>query len=166
MLRAHNVEYRIWEMLAQGEHNPLKKWYFNDLAKGLKAFEKNLLHRLDAVAAITEEDAARLRSLLLAGPPASVSTETGAALPRGGSGPVIALVPAAVEMAAFQPDPAIKPQPRTIFLIGSLNWLPNLEGLEWLLREVWPALHAELPDLELHVAGAGPARPPAGAAPG
>jgi glycosyltransferase involved in cell wall biosynthesis len=40
-------------------------------------------------------------------------------------------------------------------MIGSLNWLPNLEALEWLLREVWPTVHAEMPDVELHIAGSG-----------
>jgi glycosyltransferase involved in cell wall biosynthesis len=147
VLRAHNVEYRIWETLAQSERNPFKKWYFNNLAQGLKAFEKNMLHRIDAVAAITEEDATRLRSLFF-------SAESMAALPY--EGPAIALIPAAVELASFQPDPAVRPRPRTVFMIGSLNWLPNLEGLDWLLREVWPALHAELPALELHVAGVAP----------
>jgi glycosyltransferase involved in cell wall biosynthesis len=154
VLRAHNVEYRIWETLAQSERNPFKKWYFHDLAQGLKSFEKNMLHRVDAVAAITEEDATRLRSLFFAGLPAPVSAESAAALPY--EGPPIALIPAAVEMASFQPDPAVRPRPRTVFMIGSLNWLPNLEGLDWLLREVWPALHAELPELELHVAGVAP----------
>ncbi len=136
VLRAHNVEYRIWETLAQGEQNPIKKWYFNDLAHRMKGFEKWSLHRVDAVAAITEEDITRLRQELYC--PAA-----------------IALIPAAVEMSSFQPDPAIQPRPRSVFMIGSLNWLPNLEGLDWLLREVWPAVHAELPDLELHVAGTG-----------
>jgi glycosyltransferase involved in cell wall biosynthesis len=136
VLRAHNLEYRIWETLAQGENNPLKKWYFKHLAGRMKAFEKWALHRVDAVAAITEEDKERLKEL---GCPAT-----------------IALVPAAVEMASFQPDPAVRPQPRTVFMIGSLNWMPNLEGLDWLLREVWPVIHAELPDLELHVAGTAP----------
>jgi len=51
--------------------------------------------------------------------------------------------------------PAIRPRPRTVCVIGSLNWLPNLEGVDWLLREVWPLAHAELPGLELHIAGSG-----------
>jgi len=136
VLRAHNVEYRIWKTLAQGERNTLKRWYFGHLARRMRVFEKWMLHQVDGVAAITPEDIDRLQAL---GCPAP-----------------IALVPAAVEMSAFQPDPARQPQPRTVFMIGSLNWLPNLEGLEWLLREVWPAVHAELPDLELHVAGSSP----------
>ncbi|MGI4741164.1 MAG: glycosyltransferase family 4 protein [Janthinobacterium lividum] len=136
VLRAHNIEYVIWERLAKGERNPLRRWYLGHLATRLRSFEQAYLPHFDAVAAITEQDIARLKEL--------------------GCPEPIALVPAAVEMHSFQPDPAVQPQPRTIFMIGSLNWLPNLEGLEWLLREVWPALHAELPDLQLHVAGVAP----------
>jgi len=136
VLRAHNIEYVIWERLAAGERNLLKRLYLSDMATRMRRFEKEYLQYFDAVAAITQEDIARLKEL--------------------GCPEPIALIPAAVEMASFQPDPAVRPRPRTVFMIGSLNWLPNLEGLDWLLREVWPALHAELPELELHVAGVAP----------
>jgi glycosyltransferase involved in cell wall biosynthesis len=136
VLRAHNIEYVIWERLALGEKNPLKRWYLSQLASRLRSFEKEYLRHFDAVAAITKEDIVRLQEL--------------------GCPEPIALVPAAVEMGSFQPEPSVTPQPRTVFMIGSLNWLPNLEGLDWLLREVWPAIHAELPELELHVAGVAP----------
>ena len=136
VLRTHNIEYVIWERLAAGETNPIKRWYLQHLAARLRRFEQAQLPRFDAVAAITEEDVSRLKAL--------------------GCQQPLAFVPAAVEIAAFQPDPSVRPKPRTVFMIGSLNWLPNLEGLDWLLREVWPPIHAELPDLELHVAGSGP----------
>jgi glycosyltransferase involved in cell wall biosynthesis len=136
VLRAHNIEYVIWERLAAGERNLLKNLYISDIASRMRRFEREYLQYFDAVAAITPEDITRLQEL--------------------GCPEPIALIPAAVELASFQPDPAVRPQPRTVFMIGSLNWLPNLEGLDWLLRDVWPALHAELPELELHVAGVAP----------
>ena len=136
VLRAHNIEYIIWQRLASGERNPLKRWYLQHLAERMQQFEQRELPQFDAIAAITQEDIARLQKL--------------------GCPEPIALIPAAVELASFQPDPAVQPRLRTVFMIGSLNWLPNLEGLDWLLREVWPALHAELPELELHVAGVAP----------
>ena len=135
VLRAHNEEYSIWEMLAGRTSNPLKRWYLRDMAARLKKFEKWMLHRVDAVAAITDDDAQRLRAL-------------------GCPEPVV-FIPAGVDLSRFQPDPAVRPKPRTLFMLGSLSWLPNLEGLHWLLREVWPAVHAEMPDVELHLAGSG-----------
>ena len=135
VLRAHNLEHTIWQMLAAREKNPLKRTFLGIMASRLQWFEREYLKYFDAVAAITDDDAQRLRAL-------------------GCPEPVV-FIPAGVDFARFQSDPALKPKPRTLFLIGSLNWLPNLEGLHWLLREIWPTIHAEMPDVELHIAGSG-----------
>ncbi|GAA4042035.1 glycosyltransferase family 4 protein [Hymenobacter glaciei] len=135
VLRAHNLEHTIWQMLAGGEGNPLKRLYLRDMATRLEQFERRHLPQFDAVAAITDDDAKRLRAL-------------------GCPEPVV-FIPAGADLSRFQPDPNIQPKPRTLFMIGSLNWLPNLEGLNWLLREVWPTVRAEMPDVELHIAGSG-----------
>ena len=133
VLRAHNVEFTIWQMLAHREKNPLKRLFLRTMAARLEKFERRYLRQFDAVVAITEADAQRLRALQCPEP--------------------VVFIPAGVDLARCQPDPAIRAQPRTLFMIGSLDWLPNQEGVEWLLREVWPAFHAEFPDVELHIAG-------------
>ena len=133
VLRAHNVEYTIWQMLARRAENPLKRLYLRHLASRMQRFERHYLPRFDAVAAITEPDQQRLRQL-------------------GCPEPVV-FVPAGVQLERFQPDPGLQPKPRTLFMIGSLNWLPNLEGVDWFLAEVWPQVHARYPQLELHLAG-------------
>jgi glycosyltransferase involved in cell wall biosynthesis len=133
VLRAHNVEYTIWQMLAKREKNPLKKVFLSTIAQRLEKFERRYLRQFDAVAAITEADADRLRALHCPEP--------------------VVFIPAGVELGRVQRDPAIQAKPRSLFMIGSLDWLPNQEGVEWLLREVWPAFHAEFPDVELHIAG-------------
>lgn len=136
VFRAHNVEYVIWQRLAERERNPLKKWYLSSLAGRMKRYEKDMLHRVDAVAAITDDDVARLRTL---GCPAPLT-----------------VIPAPANTTRFWPAPARQARPRTVFMIGSLNWLPNIEGVDWFLREVWPAAHREMPELELHIAGVQP----------
>ena len=133
VLRAHNVEYTIWQMLAGREYNFTKAWYLRHLARRLEQFERRYLPRFDGVAAITEPDRRRLLAL-------------------GCSEPV-AFVPAGVDATRLAPDPTIRPQPRTAFIIGSHEWLPNREGVEWFLTNIWPQVHEQLPELELHLAG-------------
>lgn len=133
VLRAHNVEYTIWQMLAKREGNPLKRIFLGTMAARLEQFERRYLRQFDATAAITEEDAQRLRAMHCPEP--------------------VVFIPAGVELSRVQRDPTTRPKPRTLFMIGSLDWLPNQEGVEWLLREVWPTVHAEMPDVELHIAG-------------
>jgi glycosyltransferase involved in cell wall biosynthesis len=107
--------------------------YLHHLANGLKRFEEKYLPRFNAVAAITAPDQRRLRGL-------------------GCPEPVV-FIPAGVELSRFQIDPAIQPKPKTLFMIGSLNWLPNVEGLDWFLTNVWHYIHERMPELELHIAG-------------
>ena len=133
VLRAHNVEYTIWQMLARRAQNPLKRLYLRPLAGRVRQFEHDYLPRFDAVAAITEPDQQRLRQL-------------------GCPEPVV-FVPAGVNMERFQVDASLRPKPRTLFMVGSFDWLPNQEGLDWFLHEVWPKAHAQYPGLELHLAG-------------
>ena len=133
VLRAHNVEYTIWQMLADKARNPLKKWYLRQLAGRLQRFEQQVLPRFDAVAAITEPDQQRLR--------------------RMGCPEPVVFVPAGVDLGRFQRDRAIRARPRTLCMIGSFDWLPNQEGLDWFLREVWPEARRQFPALELHLAG-------------
>jgi glycosyltransferase involved in cell wall biosynthesis len=146
VLRAHNIEYTIWEALAARARNPLKKWYLAKLAARLRRFEHEYLTYFDGVAAITAQDADRLRQL--------------------GCPEPIAVIPASYDLGRLPPAAGAPPRPRTLFVIGSLNWLPNLEGLAWFLQEVWPQAHAELPELELHIAGSHPPADLTGRPPG
>ncbi len=42
-----------------------------------------------------------------------------------------------------------------ILFFGTLSWDPNLEGLVWFLREIWPPLKARHAQLELDICGKG-----------
>lgn len=133
VLRAHNVEHTIWHMLASRGQNPLKNYYLHHLARGVEAFERCYLPRFDAVAAITEPDQRRLLAL-------------------GCPEPVV-FIPAGVNLARLAPAADPTPEPHTLFMIGSFDWLPNQEGLEWFLSQVWPWVHDQCPRLTLHLAG-------------
>ena len=41
----------------------------------------------------------------------------------------------------------------SLSFIGSLDWMPNQEGLIWFLDKVWGRLSKRFPDLKLHIAG-------------
>src|SRR6185436_10253027 len=57
-------------------------------------------------------------------------------------------------------DPALYPYSKPKFgkemslcFIGSLDWMPNMEGLEWFLTKCWPTIHKKWPKLTFHIAG-------------
>jgi polysaccharide biosynthesis protein PslH len=132
VVRAHNIEYVIWERLAENCKNPLKKSYLSFLAKRLKNFEAGYYQKFDGIAAITQEDVDRLKSM-------SVSNTK-------------KIIPAGVNMENFKSG-SISPKPFTVFILSSLDWLPNQEAVLWFLKNVWTSLIKEIPQLELHIAG-------------
>lgn len=130
ILRAHNVEHLIWRRIAQGTRNPLKRWYLKHLALTLRAYEHEHVNDCDGVMCITGNDADLFR-------------EMGCRRP-------IEAIPFGVEP---EPMTSVDTEPDSLFHIGSMDWMPNLEGVEWLLREVWPAVHRRLPQVRLYLAG-------------
>ena len=131
VLRAHNVEHKIWERIAKDTKSPLKRWYINHLAKTLKEFELNALETVDGVAAITRKDAAFFRKYC--------------------SKPVID-IPFGVYPEQFDPKYEIEGKPK-FYHIGSMNWMPNEEGIRWFVDEVLPKTVEKVPDFVYHLAG-------------
>jgi glycosyltransferase involved in cell wall biosynthesis len=129
-LRAHNVEYEIWERLAANSKNIFKRRYFNLLAKRMRRMELAALAEIDLLVPITQRDA---DILSLAKPenvfvcPTGISTD-----------------------AIVEATPA---KSNTVFYIGALDWLPNQEGLLWFLEKVWKKLIRNYPQWEFVIAG-------------
>lgn len=64
------------------------------------------------------------------------------------------VVPNGVDTQRLTPTP-LPPEPRLIFT-GSLNYRPNVEGLTWFCREVYPAVQDRLPQVQLDIVGRQP----------
>ena len=75
----------------------------------------------------------------------------------------LAVVPIGVdtEPLAVHREQASSP---AVLHLGGLNYPPNLEGLRWLLRQIFPRIVAQLPDCRLYVVGRDPPRDVAEAA--
>ena len=63
VLRAHNIEHKIWQRVAENCTNPFKRMYLNHLYRALKRFEIGILNKVDGVVAITPVDARNLDRL-------------------------------------------------------------------------------------------------------
>jgi glycosyltransferase involved in cell wall biosynthesis len=66
------------------------------------------------------------------------------------------VIPNAADVEFFQPrpsDPAA--DGRTIVFFGLLSTVPNVDGLLWFLREIWPRISAARPEARLKVLGKG-----------
>lgn len=49
-----------------------------------------------------------------------------------------------------------RPDGKTILFVGTFNWLPNVEAVEFLVEHVWPSIRAQIPDAKLRIVGTAP----------
>lgn len=132
VLRSHNVEHEIWERAAQNEKNVLKKFYLKNLSRKIKAFEKTKLHLFDGILAITDKDKSFYKENHYKG--------------------LLRTVPAGVDLETIKAHP-VPTAPLSLCFLGSMEWMPNVQGIDWYLEKVWPVLHTRYPALRLHIAG-------------
>ncbi len=131
VLRAHNVEHLIWKRMVKATKNPLKRKYLNHLAHTLENYELNTLNQVDGIASITKKDAIFF----------SKHTQT----------PIID-IPYGIHADQFKVQNSINDFP-SLYHIGAMNWMPNLEGMHWFIDKVWPQVHNKHPNLRCYLAG-------------
>lgn len=132
-MRAHNVEHEIWQRIANNTKLWPKKWYLNRLAQQLREYETSQLAHYDLLIAITQRDIDHYQSM----------GYTGEGL----------VVPIGVPIGHYEPNYRAFHQLPSLAFIGSLDWMPNQEGLQWFLEEVWWRFMEKHPRLEFHIAG-------------
>lgn len=130
ILRAHNVEHKIWERLAASEVGIAKKLFLRKLAKDLKKFEITTLKKVDGIACISEDDLLHFRSLGIFTPLSSI--------------------PVSMD---FDTENLHTIQRNKFCFLGSMNWKPNIEAVDLLLNKIFPKILENIPDAELHLAG-------------
>ena len=165
VLRAHNIEHRIWQRIAEETKNPLKKWYIRHLAETLKRYEERIIIEVDGILAISPTDAEYFKGLAQGQHQKKCNTQN--TKPQHSSIPAFlhSCIPAfqhsfiPVIDLPFGVDPENHPlsiaevEFPSLFSLGSMNWIPNAEGIRWFLQNVWPDVHNQFPNLKYYLAG-------------
>ena len=131
--RAHNVEYLIWRSYYLRENNFLKKFYLGKLYKRILNLEQSFLNSYDLIVPITRLDLDQLNSM-------------------GNDKPYYI---APFGMYSDELPEYRKPETDDISLqyIGALDWMPNIDGLNWFIDKVWNQLKSYRRGLVFRVAG-------------
>ena len=131
VLEQHNVEHEIFARLAEQHHGAMRlalRWE----ARATRAFEKRTMQQVDSVIAISENDARAFEAL---------------------AGIRAVVIPPVVDPGVDdRVEKSIAPR---LAYIGLLAWQPNVYGLDWFCRDVWPLVRARIPEAELTIGGSG-----------
>ncbi|MEZ5196763.1 MAG: glycosyltransferase family 4 protein [Bacteroidales bacterium] len=132
ILRSHNIEHLIWERITINTVNPLKKYYLGYLTRKLKAYELEMLNSYDGIVTISDKDADYYRN-------------NGCTIP-------LTDLPFGVDLSGYETKNAKYEFP-SLFHIGSMNWMPNDEGIKWFMDNTWDLVHKKFPSLKFYLAG-------------
>ncbi len=134
----HNVETMIWRRHLEHARNPLSRWYLSVQAARMCEYERRVSREAGHIVAVSEIDAQTMRQLF--------------GVER------ISVVPTGVDLEYFAPPPAYSPVADLSF-VGSMDWQPNVDGVQWFVRDILPLIREKRPETSLAIAGRMP--PPA-----
>ncbi len=137
VLDEHNIEFDLARQQAGEEHGLARRIHNAANWPKIQREEVEAFRTFDGVTFCSEADEARGRALV-----PSVRA---------------AVVPNAVDVQEFQPSASLPaPDGRTVMFFGAINYFPNVDGLLYLLREVWPLLEKRHPEARLKIVGQHP----------
>jgi glycosyltransferase involved in cell wall biosynthesis len=131
VLDQHNVESDFFKQFAE-KRRGASKIVANAEYRLSVRFEKKALQNVNSVVAISAEDAKHFDKL---------------------AGITAHVVPMVLPFERRE-----RPRPAggvTLCYVGNLRWRPNVAGLDWFCRDVWPRVRARLPEAKFEIAGVG-----------
>lgn len=135
VLRAHNIENKIWERHLKNSKKSIVNMYLAIQNKRLKKFELDVISKVDAIVPITDTDKQLFSEM---GFKKSMFTcITG------------------VNVAQYQTKQNIAVKQKTVFYFGSMDWMPNQEAAKWFLDNCWNKVSKAVPEAKFVIAGRG-----------
>ncbi len=137
ILFQHNVEAQILERHAASS-SWKRRWYMKRDWKKMKRFESECGRQFEAVIAVSDADRKKFES------------------DYGWTH--VDVIDTAVDTDFFSKNSG-EPAPDRVVFVGSMDWLPNQDGVRWFINEVWPQVKTKRPSARFQVVGRNP--PPA-----
>ncbi|MBN2389387.1 MAG: glycosyltransferase [Anaerolineae bacterium] len=158
VLDAHNALYRIPERMARHESNPLKRWVFQREARVLARYEVGTYDRFDHVVFVTNVDQEEiLQRTIHTAQVTEVSRAVSVPKSVPPSHPTTSVIPICVD-TDDKPLVARRDELLAVTHLGTMFWPPNVEGVLWFAREVFPRVLAQIPEARFVVVGKNPPR--------
>lgn len=132
VLRAHNIEFLIWDRHIQMSKSWIQKIYLGIQSKRLKKFEKRIFRLVDAIVPITNADALFISKF---------------------SNKPIHTAITGVNLDRYPKRNSTEFKPLSIFHFGSMDWIPNQEAVDWFLQKCWPVVSQRVPNSTFIIAG-------------
>lgn len=135
LLDQHNAVWTVFKRLALSERSPLRLLWEREW-RLLKRYEGQICQDFEAITTVSEEDRQALIEAI--GAPREMT-----------------VIPIAVDAEAEQPIPRV-PNSRGIISLATMMWPPNIDGVIWFAREIYPLIKQQIDGTHFFVVGQRP----------
>lgn len=134
LVATHNVESQIWFRRSENASTSFSRLFFHQQAEKMERFERGALKDASWVTAVSQEDAQTMRAW---------------GIER------LSVVDNGVDLDLYQ-TANLAEDDREILFLASLDWEPNIDGLNYFLSDILKEIAAHRPDVRLTIAGRRP----------
>ncbi len=135
VLFQHNVETTIFERHAEHAKTPLHRWFYAMQARRMHDYEARVCRESAHVIAVSPVDAQRMREMFGITHVSDVAT--------------------GVDVESLT-HPGTTERPTDFVFVGSMDWLPNIDGMLWFADEILPILRRHKPNCTVSIVGRRP----------
>lgn len=133
----HNMESQIWKRMAANHPRWHGRAFLGSQYRRMFRWEDRLSRLFDGIVTVSAEDTKFARE-------------------RYHLTNVLGDVPPGVDTSFFTPEDRAPESKPVLAFLGSMDWMPNIEGIHWFVREVWPQVCARVPEVTLRIIGRRP----------
>jgi sugar transferase (PEP-CTERM/EpsH1 system associated) len=129
-----DVDSQKWFDYAAASRGP-RAWLYRTEGRRLRKLEIETADRARAIMLVSTAEAQLFRQFCTSG--------------------TVEVIPNGVDLDSFRPTDELECD--TCVFVGALDYRPNVDGVCWFCREVWPAIHQRSPQAKLSLVGRRPA---------
>lgn len=137
MLDFGDLDSSKWFDYAQCRSFPLS-WGYGLEARKLRRYEKKVAREFHYCTLTTQGELEEFKSLNLALP--------------------YSVIPNGVDSSYFRPNRQGGGGGPVIVFLGRMDYFPNIDGVSYFIREIWPKIRSTVPTAELRIIGSNPVR--------
>jgi glycosyltransferase involved in cell wall biosynthesis len=136
ILFQHNVETVLWDRMLASEPSLLKRLLYRVEAGRMRRYECSSIGKFQHVIAVSEQDRAYMSQFM----PAEK----------------ISVVPTGVDLEQYRTAPGGQASEPLVMFTGTMNFEPNMDGVEYFCREIWPRVLKAVPNARFRIVGKEP----------
>lgn len=136
VLNHHNFESQMLRDRAKTEKNLAKALFYRYEASRLLKSETEFSRKANLNLTCSDDDTEKMMSV--------IGSDKFLTIPNG------------VDLEYFYPNKEKEIVKNSIVIVGGMSWYPNREAVEYFIRDIWPFIKSEFPNMTVHIIGKNP----------